>query len=82
MNRPWNFPFYNHCYPILEAITTGNPCVVKPSEISAYSAQLFAKLVPKYLDNDAYVVVNGGVPETTKLLELKWAHSKSRIQNM
>ncbi len=33
-----------------------------------------AELVPKYLDTDAYAVVNGGVPETTALLNLRWDH--------
>ena len=27
---------------------------------------------PKYLDPTAYAVVNGGVPETTHLLDFKW----------
>jgi aldehyde dehydrogenase (NAD+)/aldehyde dehydrogenase (NAD(P)+) len=38
-----------------------------------------AELVHKYLDNDLVRVVNGGVPETTKLLELKWDHSTWRF---
>ena len=37
-------------------------------------ASLLADLLPKYLDTDAYAVVNGAVPETERLLSLKWDH--------
>ena len=33
---------------------------------------------PRYLDPDLVRVVNGAVPETTRLLELQWDHSKCR----
>jgi aldehyde dehydrogenase (NAD+) len=46
--------------------------VVKPSEISANTANALADLFPKYLDPNAYAVVTGAVPETTYLLSLKW----------
>jgi aldehyde dehydrogenase (NAD+) len=48
--------------------------VLKPSEITAHSAALMTDLVPRYLDTSAYVVVNGAVPETTALLDLRWDH--------
>jgi len=35
---------------------------------------LLADLLPKYLDPELYKVINGAVPETTKLLELQWDH--------
>ena len=37
-----------------------------------HTAQLLATLVPKYLNQDCYRVINGGVEETTALLKLKW----------
>lgn len=61
---------------LIAAISAGCPAVVKPSEFAPAYSQLIADLVAKYLDPNAYVVVNGGIPETTKLLELRWAHSK------
>ena len=33
-------------------------------------AALYTELFPKYLDPDLYRVVNGGIPETTKVLTL------------
>lgn len=77
---PWNFPFSICFVSVIAAIASGNPGVFKPSEITPHLAQLLADIFPKYLDPEAYVVVNGAVPETTKLLELKWAHSMSNFR--
>ena len=33
-----------------------------------------ADLIAQYLDRDAYAVVNGAIPETTHLLDLRWDH--------
>ena len=48
--------------------------VLKPSELSPTCAALMATLVPKYLDPDAYTVVQGGPDVATRLLELRWDH--------
>ena len=32
------------------------------------------ELFAKYLDPNAYAVVNGTIPETARILDLKWAH--------
>ncbi|EJT97582.1 aldehyde dehydrogenase [Dacryopinax primogenitus] len=69
---PFNYPIYCTVSPLMGAIAAGCPCVIKMSEIVPNISALFEELVAKYLDNDAYRVVNGGVQETTKLLELKW----------
>ena len=71
---PWNYPLVLSLQPLYAAIAAGCPAVVKPSEYAPAYAALLADLLPKYLDSSAYVVVNGAVPETSKLLELKWAH--------
>lgn len=71
---PWNYPMILSLQPLIGAISAGCPAVVKPSEIAPAYAQLLAELMPKYLDPEAYRVVNGGVMETTKLLELQWDH--------
>jgi acyl-CoA reductase-like NAD-dependent aldehyde dehydrogenase len=57
---------------LIGAIAAGCTAVVKPSEVSANTSAILAELLPKYLDTDAYRIVNGAVPESTKLLELKW----------
>jgi len=57
------------------AIAAGCPAVLKPSEICPATSSVLADLFPKYLDQSAYRVINGGVPEVTYLLKLKWDHS-------
>ncbi|KAJ8473063.1 hypothetical protein ONZ51_g8114 [Trametes cubensis] len=61
------------------AIAGGNAVVLKPSEQSPGVAKLFAELVPKYLDQDLFHVINGGIPETTRVLELPWDHRNGRV---
>lgn len=54
------------------AIAAGNCAILKPSEMTPNVSNLLHTLVPKYMDTDAFVVVNGGVKETTALLKLKF----------
>jgi aldehyde dehydrogenase (NAD+) len=60
--------------PLMGAIAAGCCAALKPSEAVPHFSKLIAELVPKYLDPSAYRVVNGAVPEATKLLELQWDH--------
>ncbi|KAJ7889024.1 aldehyde dehydrogenase [Mycena leptocephala] len=71
---PWNYPLVLSLQPLQGAIAAGCCAVVKVSEIAPHYAELLAELFPKYLDPNAYRVVLGAVPETTKLLELQWDH--------
>jgi aldehyde dehydrogenase (NAD+) len=69
---PWNYPFSLLLKPLVGAIAGGNCVCLKPSEVSSSSAQVIARLVPKYLDNDCIRVVEGAVEETTILLKQQW----------
>ena len=68
----WNFPFQLLLGPVVGAIAAGCTVIMKPSEVSGNVSKLVAKLVPKYLDNECYRVVTGGVPETTELLKQRF----------
>ena len=46
----------------------------KPSELATSSERLLNELVPKYLSNDAFAVITGGIPETQELLKSKFDH--------
>ena len=71
---PWNYPVQLLVLPMAAAIAAGNAVVAKPSEgVPTVSAAL-ARLVPRYLDERVVAVVEGGVPETTALLEQRWDH--------
>ena len=58
--------------PVIGAIAAGNAVVLKPSEIAPATSSMFAKLLPEYVDSTCIKVVEGGVEETTALLEQKW----------
>jgi aldehyde dehydrogenase (NAD+) len=71
---PWNYPVQLLLVPAAGAIAAGNAVVMKPSEISGHTSALLARLVPRYLDSRAVAIVEGGVPETTALLEQRFDH--------
>ncbi|GFP89820.1 aldehyde dehydrogenase [Phtheirospermum japonicum] len=68
----WNYPFILSLDPVIGAIAAGNAVVLKPSEVAPASSALMAELLSKYMDTSAVKVVQGGVLETTALLEQKW----------
>ena len=70
----WNYPVMVTLSPLVGAISAGNTAVIKPSEVSGATAEVLARLIPQYMDCNAFSVVLGGVPETTALLEHEWDH--------
>jgi len=60
--------------PLVGAIAAGNCAVMKPSEVTVHTSAAIASILPRYLDTDAFAVVEGGVPETTELLEQRFDH--------
>ncbi|XP_014212499.1 aldehyde dehydrogenase, dimeric NADP-preferring isoform X2 [Copidosoma floridanum] len=68
----WNYPLQLTIAPFMGAIAAGNCVILKPSEVSVATAKLISELVPKYLDNECYKVVCGGVNETSELLKQKF----------
>ncbi|KAF9109360.1 aldehyde dehydrogenase 3, member A2 [Mortierella sp. AM989] len=70
----WNYPLNLLLAPAVGAIAAGNTVVLKPSEVAPNTAALLTKLLPLYLDQRAYRIINGAVDETTLLLEHKFDH--------
>nr|XP_023997163.1 fatty aldehyde dehydrogenase-like [Salvelinus alpinus] len=72
----WNYPWALTLQPLVGAIAAGTQCMlcVKPSELSEYSASLLKALLPRYLDQELYPVVCGGVSETQELLRQRFDH--------
>lgn len=70
---PWNYPIQLLLAPVIGALAAGNTVVAKPSELAPASSAVLAKWVPEYLDG-AVSIVEGGVPETTELLEQRFDH--------
>jgi len=70
---PWNYPVQLTVLPLVAAIAAGNAVVVKPSELAPASAEALGRLITD-LDDPAIAVVQGGVAETTELLEQRFDH--------
>ncbi|XP_053638298.1 aldehyde dehydrogenase, dimeric NADP-preferring isoform X3 [Cherax quadricarinatus] len=68
----WNYPVQLCLLPLSGAIAAGNCAIIKPSEVSSATAETIAELIPKYLDNECFQVVCGGVSETTELLKQRF----------
>lgn len=71
---PWNYPVQLLLVPAAGALAAGNTVVLKPSEVSGAVSRVLGELVPKYLDQDAVAIVEGGVQETTELLAQQFEH--------
>lgn len=71
---PWNYPVGLLLSPLAGAIAAGNCVVLKPSEVTPHTSAALAKYVPQYMDPDAITLVEGGVAETTALLEQRFDH--------
>ena len=68
----WNYPFQLSFAPVIAAIAAGNTVVLKPSEVPSATSAIISQIVNDTFDKKYFYVVEGGVPETTELLKLKW----------
>ncbi|MFI1257996.1 aldehyde dehydrogenase family protein [Streptomyces netropsis] len=71
---PWNYPAQLLLAPVVGALAAGDCVVAKPSELAPATSAALARYLPEYLDARAVAVVEGGVPETTALLEQRFDH--------
>ncbi|CAN3359283.1 fatty aldehyde dehydrogenase Hfd1p [Diutina catenulata] len=69
---PFNYPFLLSLSSIIGALAGGNCVVWKPSELTPHFSQLFTEILTKALDKDTFYVVNGGIPETTAVLDQRY----------
>lgn len=68
----WNYPFQLSFAPVVAAIAAGNTVVLKPSEVPAETSKVIAGIVNGNFDPSFFHVIEGGVEETTALLDQKW----------
>ena len=68
----WNYPYQLTLAPVIAAMTAGNTVVIKPSELSSETSTVMAKLINENFDPEYLKVIEGGIPETTELLEQKF----------
>ena len=68
----WNYPYYLTIGPAIPAIAAGNTIVIKPSELSEKTSAVLAEIINTNFDSNYLHVVEGGIPETTTLLNQKF----------
>jgi aldehyde dehydrogenase (NAD+) len=57
----WNYPFVTTISPMANAIAAGNTVVLKPSELSPFSAKIIKTLMAMSIDSSCYQCVFGHV---------------------
>lgn len=68
----WNYPYQLTLVPMIDAIAAGNTCIIKPSELPERTMRLLAELINSNFPKEYLYVAEGGVPETTALLQLPY----------
>ncbi|MBF6610943.1 MAG: aldehyde dehydrogenase [Chryseobacterium sp.] len=68
----WNYPYQLSLSPMVAAVAAGNTCVIKPSEVAENTMVAMAKIINENFDPELLYVAQGGVEETTEILQLKF----------
>ncbi len=66
---PWNYPFQLAIAPVIGAIAAGNCVIIKPSQDAPATSAIIAKLISNCFEPEFAAVVEGGIEESTALLE-------------
>ncbi|OEF99900.1 aldehyde dehydrogenase [Vulcanibacillus modesticaldus] len=69
---PWNYPFQLAIAPLVGAISAGNCAIIKPSELTPKVSQIIRELIEESFHEEYIAVVEGGVDESTALLQEKF----------
>ncbi len=69
---PWNYPVQLLLAPLVGALAAGNCAVLKPSEHAPATSAVMADLLPRYLDESAVAVVEGGAAVGGELLAQRY----------
>ncbi len=68
----WNYPFQLSLIPAISSLAAGNTVILKPSELPAKTSAVMAKIINENFPVEYFHVLEGGVKETTELLENKF----------
>jgi aldehyde dehydrogenase (NAD+)/coniferyl-aldehyde dehydrogenase len=71
---PWNYPLLLAVGPLVAALAAGNRVMVKMSEYTPATSELFAHLVSKYFSDDEVVVVQGDAGVAQAFAQLPFGH--------
>ena len=70
---PWNFPFNLALGPLVSCLAAGNTAILKPSELTPYTARLLGEMVKEVFHGEV-MVVEGGAEVAGLLLRLPFDH--------
>ncbi len=68
----WNYPYLLSFAPVISAMVAGCTIILKPSEVPTNTSSAIAKIVNENFEANYFKVVEGGIPETTALLNEKF----------
>ncbi len=68
----WNYPYQLSILPAVAALAAGNTAIIKPSELALNTSHAMAAVINENFDAQYLHVVEGGVEETTALLNEKF----------
>ena len=68
----WNYPYQLSLAPMVAAMAAGCTVVLKPSELPTRTSSSMAKIISENFSPEYIAVVEGGVQETTELLQQKF----------
>lgn len=71
---PWNYPLQLAVNPVIHAIAAGNVVLLKPSEVAAATSKFLHQMFTDLFDESEVAVIEGGIPETSLLLEKPFHH--------
>lgn len=68
----WNYPYNLLLIPMIASISAGNTVILKPSELARNTSALITNLINENFDARFLTAIEGGVQETTELLNQKF----------
>ncbi|RUA31858.1 MAG: aldehyde dehydrogenase [Bacteroidetes bacterium] len=68
----WNYPYQLSIAPVVAALAAGNTAIIKPSELALNTSHAMAAVINDNFESQYLHVVEGGVEETTALLQEKF----------
>ena len=71
---PWNFPVQLVVVPAASALAAGNRVVLRPSEVTAATAQVLADAAPRWFSEDELAVVTQDQADGPAFVRAAWDH--------
>lgn len=68
----WNFPYNLTLTPLVGSMAAGNTTILKPSELAQHTSAIMTKILNENFDSNYIHVIEGGIPETTALLNQRY----------